>query len=473
MKETNKNFIYNLIYQVFAFIIPLVTTPYVSRVLGAENVGIYSYTYSIVYYFMLAIMLGINNYGAREIAKLQNDKEKRSYKFWSIYGLQLINSIIMIIIFLIFAYFAKYQYKNILMIQFIYIISAMLDINWFYFGMEKFKITISRNIIIKLLSLICIFLFVKNNDDLPIYTIILSGSVLFSQIYLWLHLKKDVIFVKVKMKDILYNLKPCLILFVPVIAYSIYRVMDKTMIGYFSNVVQLGNYESAEKIINIPISIITALGTVMMPHMSKLKDDQILQQIRDTYKLCFFMIYPIIIGLLVVSKNFCNIFFGDGYELTPNIINLLLVTVFFSCITNITRNNFLIPKSRDKIYVNSAIYGAIINFFLNFIFIRKYGAYGACIGTIAAEVTVMIYQIYKTKNSIKYLDNLKATLPFLFSSILIGIAIYLLGLIKLNNNIKIIIQFFTAIIIYLLLNIKYIKNEVLGFKFTKVKVKNK
>ena len=240
--------------------------------------------------------------------------------------------------------------------------------------------------------------------------------------------------------------------------------MDKTMIGYFADVRQLGNFESAEKIINIPISIITALGTVMIPHMSKVDDEQISENICDTYKLCFFMIYPIIIGLLLVSKNFCNIFFGKEYDLTPTIINLLLSTVFFSCITNITRNNFLIPKSKDKIYVNSTICGAIVNFVLNYIFIRKYGAYGACVGTIAAEFSVMMYQVYKTKNYINYFDNLKATMPFLFSSIVIGIIIYLIGLINLNNNVKIVIQVLVSILVYLMLNIKYIKNEIFGKK---------
>lgn len=464
MKETNKNFLYNLIYQIFVFIIPLVTTPYVSRVLGVENIGIYSYTYSIVYYFMLAIMLGINNYGAREIAKLQNQPDKRSYKFWSIYGLQLINSLIMIIVFIIFTYFTKYQYKNILIIQFIYLISTTLDINWLYFGMEKFKITISKNIIIKILSLILIFMFVKNHDDLSIYAIILSSSMLVSQLYLWLHLKKNIHFVKVKFKDIFKNLKPCLILFIPVVAYSIYRVMDKTMIGYFSNVKQLGNYESAEKIINIPISIITALGTVMMPHMSKSADNQISQKICETYKLCFFMIYPIIMGLLIVSKNFCNIFFGSGYELTPIIIDLLLITVFFSCITNITRNNYLIPKSKDKIYVNSTIYGAVVNFILNFIFIRKYGAFGACIGTIAAEFTVMFYQVYKTRKDINYFTNLKSTLPFLLSSLIMGLVIYLISFIKITDTFRITVQVIIASIIYISLNYKYIKNDILSLK---------
>lgn len=245
-----------------------------------------------------------------------------------------------------------------------------------------------------------------------IYILVLSLSTLISQLYLWIFIKKDVTLVKVSFKDIYLNYKPCIILFIPVIAYSIYRVMDKTMIGYFSDTIQLGNYESAEKIINIPLSIITALGTVMLPHMSKVSTKEYSEKIKDTYKLCFFMIFPICAGLLLVSKNFCNIFFGNGFDITPNLINLLIITVLFSCITNITRNNYLIPKSKDNIYVKSTICGAIVNFIFNLLFIPKYGAYGACFGTILAELVVMIYQIICTRIDIKYIDNLKAILPF-------------------------------------------------------------
>ncbi len=461
MKTTNKNFIYNLIYQIFAFVIPLITTPYISRVLGVENIGIYSYTYSIVNYFMLAILLGINNYGAREIAK-STTREERSKKFLSIYYLQLINSIVCILIFLLFVIFSNVEYKQILIIQTIFLISAMLDINWFYFGMEKFKITISRSMIIKLLSLIFIFILVKKETDLWIYILVLSLSTLISQLYLWIFIKKDVTLVKVSFKDIYLNYKPCIILFIPVIAYSIYRVMDKTMIGYFSDTIQLGNYESAEKIINIPLSIITALGTVMLPHMSKVSTKEYSEKIKDTYKLCFFMIFPICAGLLLVSKNFCNIFFGNGFDITPNLINLLIITVLFSCITNITRNNYLIPKSKDNIYVKSTICGAIVNFIFNLLFIPKYGAYGACVGTILAELVVMIYQIICTRIDIKYIDNLKAILPFFIKSIIMSIVILVLSYFINNNYAKIILQIIIGGIVYFALNINYVRYDFLA-----------
>lgn len=463
MKSTNKNFLYNLVYQIFIFIIPLFTIPYVSRVLGANNIGIYAYTYSIINYFMLAAMLGINNYGSREIAKAGENIKLRSQKFFSIYFLQLISTVIMCILFILFYFIIGYDHKKILLIQFIYLISCAFDINWYFFGVEKFKITISRNIFIKIISLILIIIFVKSNNDLWIYTLILSLSTLISQLYLWIFIKKEVRYEKISIKEIFSHFKKCLILFIPVIAYSIYRIMDKTMIGYFSNTFQLGNYENAEKIITIPISFITALGTVMLPHMAKSDDYNFSKKIKDSFRLCFFMLFPISICLIVIADDFSTVFFGNEFIYSANLIKILTITVLFSGVTNIIRTNYLIPKSKDKIYVISTIYGALVNLVLNLIFIKRYGAYGACIGTITAEIIVMLYQIWKTRRNIEYYNNLKCIIPFLVKSLIMGIIIYLVNYFNISNIlIKVSIQVLLGVIIYFSLNKNYIINDFFG-----------
>lgn len=465
MKSTNKNFLYNLVYQIFIFIIPLFTIPYVSRVLGANNIGIYAYTYSIISYFMLAAMLGINNYGSREIAKAGENIKLRSQKFFSIYFLQLICTVIMCILFILFYFIIEYDNKKILLIQFIYLISCAFDINWYFFGVEKFKITISRNIIIKIISLILIVILVKSNNDLWKYTLILSLSTLISQLYLWLFIRKEVKYEKVSVKEIFSHLKKCLILFIPVIAYSVYRIMDKTMIGYFSNTFQLGNYENAEKIITIPISFITALGTVMLPHMAKTDDYNFSKKITDSFKLCFFMLFPISVCLLVIADDFSMVFFGSEFIYSANLIKILIITVLFSGVTNIIRTNYLIPKSKDKIYVISTIYGALVNLVFNLIFIKRYGAYGACIGTITAEMIVMSYQIWKTRVNIEYYNNIKGIIPFLIKSLIMGIIIYLVNYFNISNIlIKVSIQVLLGVIIYFSLNKNYILNDFFGKK---------
>jgi len=462
MKKENKNFLYNIIYQIFLYIIPLVTVPYISRILGVENIGIYSYTYSIVYYFMLGTMLGINNYGARNIAKLSKDKEKMSEKFCSIYYLQLILGIIMLISYNLLIFNIYNQYRTISLIQNIFLISSILDINWLYFGLEEFKITVSRNIIIKLLSLILIYIFVKTPNDLWIYTLIMSGSTLLSQLYLWIFAKKYINLKKVSIHSIFANLKGCLVLFIPVIAYGIYRVMDKTMIGMLSSTSELGIYESAEKIINIPVGIITALGTVMLPSMSKLDENAIRKKIISSFELCFFIILPISFGLFLISKDFSILFFGKEFTKTGLIIKLLIPTIIFSGVANVIRTNYLIPNEKDNIYINSTICGAVINLIMNLLLIKRYGAFGACMGTIAAEFSVMLYQILCVRNNIDFKKILKLFLKYAIRSIIMSIFIIIFEFIIDNIFIKIITQLIIGIIIYMSLNYNYIIFDFFG-----------
>lgn len=465
MKQKNKNFLYNIIYQIFIFIIPLIITPYISRILGVDNIGIYSYSYSIIYYFMLITMLGINNYGSRNIAKLSNKKEQMSEEFCSIYYLQSIIGIIMLIIYNLLLLFIN-DNKIIFALQNIFLLSAIFDINWFYFGLEKFKITISRNIIIKLFSLILIFVFVKESTDLWKYTLIMSVSTLISQLYLWLFIKKhNIKLKKVSLKRIFINLKPCLILFIPVIAYSIYRVMDKTMLGAISGMTQLGYYENAEKIINIPVSLVTALGTVMLPYMSKInsEDKEIFNKnIMESFKLSFTFIMPMIFGLLAISKDFSIIFFGKEFADSGNIIIMLLPTILFSCIANVIRTNYLIPKKQDKIYAISTILGAVLNLIFNVILIPKFGYYGACVGTIIAEFSVMLYQVIKVKEKINFKNVLKVLLSCLIKSVIMFVIIIIVGLFIKNIFYKIIIQIIIACLIYFILNYNYVVHDFLG-----------
>lgn len=462
MKQENKNFLYNVVYQIFIFVIPFILTPYISRVLGVSNIGVYSYTYSIVYFFMLFAMLGINNHASRNIAKYSEDKQKLNYIFCAIYYFQLIVFIITFIAYIIFLILFCYEYKKIMLMQTLFLISSLFDINWLFFGLEKFKITVSRNIIIKLLSIILVFIFVKTSNDLWKYTLIMSGSTLLSQLYLWIFVKNEIRFVHVSKKDILSNLKPCLILFIPVISYSIYRVMDKTMIGALSNSVELGNYESAEKIINIPISFITALGTVMLPHMSKISEKEIKKNIYSSFELSFLITCPMFVCLEIIAGNFSNIFFGNEFTEAGNIIRILMITTLFSAVANVVRTNYLIPTKKDNIYVKSTLYGALANLILNITLIKKYGSYGACIGTIVAELILMVYQSFYSKNAIDFSKVLKLFLGYLGKSLIIGLPVVLLELLLLNGFLKLILQIIIAISLYLILNYKYIIYDFLG-----------
>lgn len=472
-----KNFIYNIIYQILILILPLITVPYVSRVLGANGVGIYSYTYSIAYYFMIIAMLGLNNYGNRTIAKVRDDKEKLSKEFCSLYAFQIITSALMIVCYFIYVLLFCNEYKMIAFIQIMYVISSIFDINWFFFGIEKFKLTITRNTIIKILSLVLIFIFVKTPDDVWKYTAILSGSTLFSNIILFFFLHKYIKFTKVNKKDIFKHFKPNLILFLPVIAVSIYKIIDKIMLGILSNVTEVGYYENAEKIIQVPLAIITALGTVMLPRVSNMlsnnQEEEVKKIISKTMPFIMFLVFPMVLGICAVSKDFSLLFFGSEFEKSGYLIELLSITIIFLSWGNVIRTQYLIPKERDKEYIISAILGAIVNFIMNCIFIPKYASIGACIGTIAAEFIVMFYQSWVVRKELHLKEYIVSSINFLMKAIIMFILILVIGRqIRYNNLLKILVQLCIGIFIYGLLNTKYIYNN-LGIRNIFYIIKNK
>lgn len=458
------NFIYNTIYQILILILPLITAPYVSRVIGAEGNGIYSYTYSVVQYFVLFAMLGLSNYGNRTIAKHRDNKEKLSTEFFSIYTMQLMTSGLMIVLYIGYITIFDNKYYTYALIQTIYLISTCFDITWFFYGLEKFKLTVTRNIVIRVLSAICIFVFVNDKDDLAIYTFLMVASSLISQISLWPFLRNEIKFIKPKFKDVVKHIKPNLVLFVPVIAVSIYKLMDKVMLGNMTNVEDVAYYDYAERIINIPTSIITALGTVMLPRISNLLEKGEKSQVRfyidKSMEYMMFMSIPICFGLIIVAPEFVPIYLGNEYMTTGTIVQYLAVTLIFVSWANVIRTQYLIPKEKDKIYIVSVILGAIVNFVINIILIPKFQAIGSAIATIFAEFTVMLVQTIAVRKELEIKKYAICAAKFLITAIIMSGIILLIGNINIDNYLVIVVQIFVGMIIYFLLNYKFILNNI-------------
>ena len=464
MSKLKTNFIYDTIYQVLILIIPFVTTPYIARTMGATGVGSYSYTYSIVSYFMMFALLGMNNYGNREIAKIKEDKEKINSTFSSIYYLQLITTIILVVFYVIYIKFFESQYQVLALIQILHLISVAFDVNWLFCGLQEFKTTVTRSGIIKILSLVLIFVFLKNENDLWKYTLILSGTTLLNQLILWPFLKKHVRFVKVEKKDIIKHLRPTLILFIPIIATSVYRVMDKIMIGNITDIQSVGYYENAEKMLNIILAVVSALVTVTLPQMTYLYNNNKIEEynkiLDKSIKLIFFMVFPVIFGFLATANILVSIYLGNEFLPSANLLKILSVSLLFSPIASIVRMQILIPRNKDKEYIISVISGAIVNFGLNFILIKNYGAVGATIATIIAEFTVATLQIIFVRKEFKIDKYLKGLFNFAIKSVIMFLIVIIVGQFFRNDIVKLIIQIAMGILIYITLNIRYINEEI-------------
>lgn len=465
MVSENKNFLMNVAYQLLSYVFPLVTVSYVSQCLGVTNIGTYSYTYSTVYLFMLLGMLGINNYGNREIARVRDDKQACSFVFFSIYKLQLLTVGLASIGYVIYIQCIVSEYEKLFWLQAIYLFSACLDVNWFYFGLEKFKLTITRNCIIKVASLILILFFVRTEADLAQYTVIMAGSTFLSQLYLILILHRYIVNVHTTLHDSLHHLRGCCILFIPVLAFGIYRVMDKTMLGAMATVTELGYYENAERLINIPISIINALGTVMLPRMSYLLKNHSVESTKAIYasmKLALLLSCMMAAGIFLVSNDIVVVLFGYDFYKSGEIIRILSITILASAWANVIRTQYLIPSGKDTIYVISTIGGAVVNLLLNIVLIPQYGAYGACLGTIAAEYFVMIYQTVKVRKVLEIKRYFNLAWKDLVISCGIILFSYEVGNFFSDIYVRLLVNIFIAIVLFGIINYKYIVHEFWG-----------
>lgn len=447
-----KNFAYQMAYEVLALLLPLITSPYIARVIGAEGLGQYAYSYSIAFYFVLFSMLGLLNYGNRAVARCREDPEQLSMTFSNILADHILLSMLCSGLYVLYV-LSQSTDRIYAAIQLLYVLSGLFDISWFYFGIEKFKLTVAQSSVVKLATVICIFVFVRSADDLWKYCLIMASGTLAGQLFLWLPLGRYVRLVKPSLREMRTHVKPLLILFIPAVAISLYKYMDKIMIGAMSNKVQLGLYENAEKIINVPLSVIGAFGTVMLPRMSNLaakgdrqgSDRYILLSMR--YVMC--LAFALAFGIAGVARVFAPVFWGDAFVGTGPLIMGLAVTIPFISFANVIRTQYLIPQARDLDYTISVIAGAVINLIVNWLLIPRWGAMGATVGTIAAEMLVCIVQTISVRKQLSVRIYCKNAAPFLLLGASMFAVVYWAGRL-LGVSVKtLIVQLFVGAVIYM------------------------
>jgi O-antigen/teichoic acid export membrane protein len=447
------NIVYNMLYQLLLIITPLITSPYISRVLGTDGVGVFSYTYSLASCFAMVGMLGIANYGNRSIATVQSDRERRSDVFWNVFSIQAIFSVATIIAYLLYVcLFVASEFRIAMFIQTFTVACSLFDINWYFFGVEKFKLTVTRNSIIKLLNIVLIFTLVKNKTDVNLYVGIIVISLCLSNIILWPFLKNEVYFVKPSLKEMHKHIKPVMVLFIPIIAITLYNRMDKVMIGMFSTMDEAGLYENTEKIINIPKSLITALGTVMLPRMANLyatgKSDSASSYIDRTMEFTCFSSVAMAFGIAGIANEFAPWFFGQEFSGVSVLLIGIAPTIVFVSWANVIRTQYLIPLEKDRIYVVSVWIGAIVNMILNSLLISSFGALGAVIGTVMAEFSVAFYQSFKVRRELPIARYVKMAIPYIISGIIMYAVVRLVSKIS-GGMITLVVEIISGTIVYL------------------------
>ena len=400
------NIILSSIHQLLTLFLPLVTAPYVSRVLGAEGTGIFSYTSSIQAYFTLFAALGTGVYGVREIARKRNNKKQYSTLFWEIELLTVLTSSVAIILWFLWAIFSK-EFQLIYLILTLNLFAVLFDISWFYTGLEQFVYTIGLNALFKIFGTIAIFTFIKEPSDLNTYIFIIASTSLLSSISLWIYLPKILVKVSLNTLSLKGHLKQTLIYFVPTIATSIYTVLDKTMIGVITqNANENGYYEQATKIINILKSItFTALNSVLGARIAYLfsekKYDEIKSRIALSLDFIFFIGMAFFFGLLSVSETFVPIFFGQGYDQVIYLLYVFSPIVVIIGVSNCLGSQYYTPAGLRSQSAKYIIIGSVFNLLLNLVFIPVFRSKGAVISSVLAESLITFLYV---KNSNGYVD---------------------------------------------------------------------
>ena len=456
-----KNFIYQASYEILLIALPILTSPYVSRVLGASNIGIYSYTYTIAFYFTLFAALGIKNYGNREISRCRDNQEELNKTFSSILFLHvIISSIVLIGYFGYCVLWAKEEYTFYFVIHIFYLIGSLFDISWFFFGFELFKTTVMRNTIIRISSVILIFVLVKDAGDLWKYIFILAFSNFASQIYLWFKIKKLVKIVKVERKEIFKHLPQMSILFIPTIAVSFYNYMDKIMLGALAGTTELGFYENSFKITTVCSSVIGSVGTVMLPRMSNMvaKGDTEASKkyIRISMECVMVMACAMAFGISGISHDFAPIFWGKGFSECGILLALLAIYLPVQGFASVLRTQYLIPNRWDKQYTISLCIGAIVNVVINYLLIPQFHAVGAVIGTIAAETSVCVAQALFVSKCLPIKTYIMQSIPFIcIGAIMFGV-IRGIEVFMHTSIATLMVQIVIGAIVYVVLSLGYV-----------------
>lgn len=450
-----RNYILNTIYQVLNLIVPLITMPYIARVLGAEKLGIYSFSNAVVMFFALFAVLGTSTYGQQVIAQIRDDKQLRSKTFWEVECLSLITTLFSTLAWLIVVWF-QVEYRIYFLILTIELMAVALDIAWFYSGLERFVYIVVPNIIIKLASTITLFVFVNTDSDLWKYILILVVSKLIGNASMWIclpHLLEPIEFKELNIKS---HLKETMIYFIPTIAASVYSYLDKVMIQWFTETdVENGYYDQANRIIHIAYTMIVSINTVMASRMAYLfaqkKNVEIKEKLENATAFIFSIGFPCSFGICAIAADFVPWFWGDGFDKVIILLYIASPLVVILSLHNLLAAQYLVPSGQRVRSTKGVFVGAAVNFGCNLILIPQLHSIGAVIGTIIAEMVICIVYLWMSKEYVPITMLIKYIPKQMFASVLMCFVIIQVGKIININGLVTVIQIMCGIIVYILI----------------------
>lgn len=420
MASIKRNFAYNALLNLSKVIFPLITTPYISRVLEPDGIGLFNFANTYAGYFALFAVLGIPTYGIREVAKIHEDKNRLSRLVSELISVSFIATFIVTSIYVasIFLIGQLDENRMLFLVAGFMLYLAPLRIDWFYSGLEQFKYITLRTVIILAISIVCMFIFVRTKSDLLVYVILNVGGTICGDVWNYVKLLQSGIKPKLTFVGLKKHLSPLFILFATSVAVSIYQVLDTLMLGFMTDYQQVGFYNNATHISKAVIIVVTSLSTVAITKMSqfyKAKEfDRINDLVNKSFLLVSFIAFPAAVGLSCLAPTFVPLFFGaefGGTIIPLMILSMLIVVIGLS---NISCIQILVGLGYDRLFCYSVLTGTISNFLLNLILIPVWGANGASIASVCAEILVLgssVWYVYRKTSvhlKVSWLDLFKS-----------------------------------------------------------------
>ena len=402
-----KNIAWNTCYQLLLVLSPLIIAPYISRTLGVTGVGAYSYASSCQFFLAMFAVLGTSSYGMRTIARARDDREEYSRLFWEIELMTVISSLVCILIWGIFVFFVS-KYRVLYIILTLNLLNCMLDISWFYAGLEMFRYTVAKNAFFRVLSIVLQFLLVTDENCLYIYAAILMTTELLGTLTLWIPLRKLVYFRRIKLINLRTHFMQTMIYFIPAISTSVYTLLDKILLGAITqSEYENGYYEQATKVINALkaltfVSLNTVLGSRLSYLFAKNNNGEIRNRIRNSLDYILYFGFGLCFGILAVAECFVPVFFGQQYTGTVPVLMLMSPLIIIIGLSNCLGSHYYTPSGRRR---ESAIYimiGATANLLMNLILIPRFNSIGAVISTLIAESVITVLYFWNSKGYIEY-----------------------------------------------------------------------
>ena len=464
-----KNFLFNALLQLTNVLYPLITFPYISRVIGPDGTGSVAFIMSIVQYFIILAAVGIPAYGVREIARFRDNKEKRDKLFNELVSINIINSVVLSVFYILMLFLVpKLQVDfNYFLIATLFVLLSFTNVDWFFAGIEEFKLITIRNFIIKILSILLLFIFVKSKDDFNIYFAITFLG-LFVNNFINFYYLKD----KVKFSFIInYTLhsRPLLLLFATIFATSIYVIMDTIILGLLTNNVYVGYYNASMRLYKAALPIVTGLGVVMLPRMASALEENNMQEynnlIEKSISFHFFVSLPISLFLYLFSSELIMTFAGQQYVDSITTTEILAPLIIIVGLANILMLQILNTMRMEKLMLFSVLSGSVISVVFNFLLIPFLYHNGAAWATFITEVvvcTMLVYYVYK-RTSIRF--SLSSLWQGFFALIPFVLLYFCLYNSLPNLFLRVGIISFLGVICYVAIMFLIFKNEYIKYIF--------